>query len=318
MHVRSTATPLRTGRTLLCLVATWVGWGSTYLAIKLALISFPPFFQVGSRFLMAGCLLMGWAWWRALPMPTATQWRNACVIGTVMLGGTVAGATFAEQSVASGIVVTFMALTPALLTLGNLLFGIRPSRLELAGITIGFAGVLLLVRGASFSASPQGLIAVVIAVLSFSLGSILSRRMFPLAPGFPGYASGLVCAGLLLLALSGLADEAPVWPPQPVALAAWWYLVLVGSVIAFSAYMTLLSTTSTALASSWTFVAPVVGTLLGTSLGGESVTATELAAIGIIILGVTVLVLGRKTKRYAIPVTNNSSFRGGERLFRKE
>lgn len=290
------AVPRRTGRTLPCLVATWVGWGSTYLAIKFALISFPPFFQVGSRFLMAGGLLMGWAWWRGLPMPTATQWRNACVIGTVMLGGTVAGATFAEQSVASGLVVTFMAVTPALLALGNLLCGITPSRLELTGIACGFAGVLLLARGTSFSASPQGLIAVVIAVLSFSLGSILSRRTFPLAPGFPGYASGLVCAGLLLLALAALAEEAPAWPPQPVALAAWWYLVLVGSVIAFSAYMTLLATTSTALASSWTFVAPLVGTLLGTSLGGESVTTTEWTAIGVIILGVTMLVLGREDR----------------------
>ncbi|HKF97432.1 MAG TPA: EamA family transporter, partial [Steroidobacteraceae bacterium] len=145
------------------------------------------------------------------------------------------------------------------------------------------------------------LIAVVIAVLSFSLGSILSRRTLPLAPGFPGYASGLVCAGLLLLAVSALAGEAPAWPPQPVALAAWWYLVLVGSVIAFSAYMTLLSTTSTALASSWTFVAPVVGTLLGISLGGESVTGSEWTAIGVIILGVTVLVLGRKDRAARVP-----------------
>jgi len=91
-----------------------------------------------------------------------------------------------------------------------------------------------------------------------------------------------------------LVREVPAWPPQPVALAAWWYLVLVGSVIAFSAYMTLLSNTSTALASSWTFVAPVVGTLLGISLGGESVAATDWSAIGVIILGVTVLILGRK------------------------
>ena len=132
-----------------------------------------------------------------------------------------------------------------------------------------------------------------VAVLSFSVGSILSRRAFPLAPGSPGYASGLVCAGFLLLALSAVARETPAWPPQPVALAAWWYLVLVGSVLAFSAYMTLLSRTSLALASSWTFVAPAVGTILGISLGGESVTAAEWAAIGIIILAVTLVVLGR-------------------------
>jgi drug/metabolite transporter (DMT)-like permease len=275
------------------LLATWIGWGSTYLAIKFALVSFPPFFQVGSRFLMAGGLLLTWAWWRSRQMPTRIQWRNGAIIGTVMMGGTVGGATFAEQWVASGLVVAFMAVIPALMSLANLPFSIKPSRLEVAGMTIGFVGVLLLVRGAGFSASSRGLIAVAVSVVSFSIGSILSQRQFPLAPGSAGYASGLICAGLLLLTLSALAQEVPQWPPQPIAIAAWLYLVLIGSVTAFSAYMTLLSNTSASVASSWTFVTPIIGMLLGLSLGKEVVTGGEWSAVCVITIGVTLLVLGR-------------------------
>jgi drug/metabolite transporter (DMT)-like permease len=279
----------------MCLLATWIGWGSTYLAIKFALLSFPPLFQVGSRFVVAGGLLLTWAWWHGRQMPTRIQWRNAAIIGAVMMGGTVGGATFAEQWVASGLVVAFMAVIPALMTLANLPFGIKPSRLEVAGMTIGFVGVLLLVRGAGFSASPQGLIAVAVSVVSFSIGSILSQRKFPLAPRSAGYGSGLICAGVLLLALSASAREVLQWPPKPLAIAAWWYLVLIGSVTAFSAYMTLLSSTSAAVASSWTFVTPVIGMLLGFSLGNEIVTGGEWSAVCVITLGVILLVLGRST-----------------------
>src|SRR5688572_32945087 len=86
---------------LACLAATWLIWGSTYLAIKVALVSFPPFFQGGTRFLVAGTLLLLWVRWRRQRMPTLVQWRNAAVVGAVMLGGNMGGVTYAEQSVAS-------------------------------------------------------------------------------------------------------------------------------------------------------------------------------------------------------------------------
>jgi drug/metabolite transporter (DMT)-like permease len=151
---------------LACLAATWFVWGSTYLAIRFALVSFPPFFQMGTRLLLAGILLIAWVWWRGQKLPTFTQWRNAALVGALMLGGNVGGVAFAEQSVASGPVVAFMAVTPALMTLASLPFGIRPSRLEVIGIGIGIAGVFLLIRGATFASSPSGLLALTTATLA--------------------------------------------------------------------------------------------------------------------------------------------------------
>lgn len=279
---------------LACLAATWFVWGSTYLAIKYALVSFPPFFQGGTRFLVAGTLLLLWVWWRRQKMPTLVQWRNAAFVGAVMLGGNMGGVVYAEQSVASGLVVAFIAIVPALITIASLPFGIRPSRLEAIGIGIGIIGVLLLVRGEAFTASPAGLIAMTIAALGWSIGSVLSQHVLPLASGFAGFASQMIGGGVVLLVLSPLAGETFHRPPQPLAVAAWMYLVAFGSLIAFSAYMVLLSNTRPALASSNSFVNPVIGMLLGVSLGGEKVTNHEWLAVAVIVLGVTMLILGRR------------------------
>lgn len=293
--ISSTTTRARISPLILaCLAATWFVWGSTYLAIKFALVNFPPFFQMGTRFLVAGTLLLLWAWWRRQKMPTLTQWRNAAIVGALMLGGNVGGVAYAEQTVASGLVVAFIAIVPALITIASLPFGIRPSRLEAIGIGIGIVGVLLLVRGDAFTASSAGLIAMTIAALAWSIGSVLSQHVFPLAPASAGFSSQMICGGVVMLVLSLLTGETFHWPPQPLAAAAWMYLVVFGTLIAFSAYMVLLSNTSPALASSNSFVNPVIGMFLGISLGGEKVTSHEWFAVGIIVLGVTMLILGRR------------------------
>ena len=279
---------------LACLVATWFVWGSTYLAIKFALTSFPPFFQIGTRFLFAGALLLLFTWWRGQRMPTRAQWRNAMIIGTLMLVGNTGGVAYAEQTVASGLVVAFIAIVPILMTIASVPFGIRPSRLEVVGIGLGFLGVLLLVRAESFTASPVGLVAITIAAVGWSIGSVLSQHVLPLAPAFPGFASEMLCGGGILMVLSLLTGETVHWPPQPLAAAAWLYLVVFGSLIAFCAYMVLLANTRPALASSNSFVNPVIGMLLGVSLGGETITGHEWLAVGIIVLGVAVLTLGRR------------------------
>ena len=277
---------------LACLAATWFIWGSTYLAIKFALVSFPPFFQMGTRFLVAGSILLVWAVWRGQPLPTAAQWRNGAIVGMLMLGGNVGGVAYAEQTVASGLVVASMAIVPALITIASLPFGVRPTRLEALGIAVGIVGVLLLMRGAGFTASPSGLIAVTIAISGWSIGSVLSQHVLPLAPGSPGYASAMLGAGGLLMVLSSLAGEYLHWPPEPSAVAAWIYLVIFGSMMAFTAYMVLLSNTSRSLASSYSFVNPMVGLLLGVALGAEIVTRDEWLASGVIVIGVTLVVLG--------------------------
>lgn len=277
----------------LCLAATWLVWGSTYLAIKFALLSLPPFFQMGTRFLAAGALLMVWMRWRGATWPDRTQWRNALVIGTLMLGGGMGGTAFAEVTVGSGLVVAFIAVVPLMIAALNLLWGVRPRALEAAGIVLGLAGVLMLTQGAGFQASKAGLTAIALACTCWSLGSVLSQRTLPLAPGAMGFASEMLCGGAVLMLMSALHGEAPVWPPQPVAVAAWLYLVVFGSLIAFNAYMLLLARAPAALASSYTFVNPVIAMLLGVAIAGEHVTHFEWVAVSVVLAGVLLLLWRR-------------------------
>lgn len=286
------------------MAATWVVWGSTYLAIKFALVSFPPFFQMGTRFLLAGGLLLLWTRVLAQPMPTRTQWRNATIVGALMLGG-MGCVAYAEQTVASGLVVAFIAVTPATIALMNLFFGVKPSKLEVAGMVVGLGGVLLLVRGAGFSASPAGLLAVAVGNVSWALGSVLSQQKFALAPGAVGFASEMLCGGFFLLLVSLLASESFHWPPEPLALWAWIYLVFFGSLIAFSAYMVLLARTRPALAASYSFVNPIIGMLLGVTLGSELVTGHEWGAVAVIVCGVILLIFGKR-QELSLPTRSSS------------
>jgi drug/metabolite transporter (DMT)-like permease len=280
---------------LACLAATWLIWGSTYLAIKFALESFPPFYQMGSRFLVAGSLLFVWLKLRGRALPTLVEWRNAAIIGTLLLVSGMGFTASAELTVASGLVVAFIAIIPILVTAMNLPFGVRPTRMELVGMLVGVAGVLMLVRGEAFTASPTGLAAITIACVSWSLGSVLSQRRFPLAPGAMGFASEMICGSVMLLLVSAAIGERPQWPPQPLATWSWVYLIVFGSLLAFNAYMVLLSRVSAALAASYTFVNPVIALALGVWLGGETVTGFEWTAAAVITAGVVLLVVGRQT-----------------------
>jgi len=291
---RVAPTPTLSGLLMLCLAATWLVWGSTYLAIKFALLSFPPFFQMGTRFLFAGVVLMAWMRWRGAAWPDARQWRHALIVGTLMLGGGMGGTAYAEVSVGSGLVVAFIAVVPLMIAALNRLYGVKPGRLELAGIVVGLCGVLMLTQGAGFQASPVGLAAIAIACITWSVGSVLSQRSLPLAPGAMGFASEMICGGVVLLALSAWNGEAPQWPPQPAATLAWFYLVVFGSLIAFNAYMVLLSRASAGLASSYTFVNPVIAMLLGVAVAGEVVTPFEWMSAGVVLAGVVLMLRGTR------------------------
>ena len=279
---------------LACLAATWFIWGSTYLAIKFALVSFPPFFQMGSRFLVAGLLLIVWLKLRGRALPTLVEWRNAAIVGALMLVTGMGLTAYSEVTVASGLVVAYIAIIPIIITAMNLPFGVKPGRLELVGMVVGLAGVLMLVQGEAFAASPTGLAAITVACLSWSLGSVLSQRRFELAPGAMGFASEMLCGSALLLIVAFAFGERPEWPPQPLAAWSWVYLIVFGSLLAFNAYMVLLSRVSAGLASSYTFVNPVIALALGIWLGGETVTPFEWLAAGVITAGVVLLVLGRQ------------------------
>jgi drug/metabolite transporter (DMT)-like permease len=285
---------------LACLAATWLIWGSTYLAIQWALVSFPPFFQMGTRFVAAGLLLGAWAKWRGATWPTRGQWFSATVLGALMLGGGYGATAWAEVTVSSGLVVAFIAVVPALVALMQWPYGVRPGTTEAAGIALGLLGVALLTLGQGFSASLPGLLAIGTACITWSLGTVWAKHGLPggrqlsLAPGAAGYASQMLVGGLMLLAGALVTGESPTLPPDARSLACWLYLVVAGSLVGFSAYMVLLQRTSAALASSYTFVNPVIGLAIGVAVGGEHITGMEWAAAGVISAGVVLLLLGRK------------------------
>lgn len=279
---------------LCCLAATWLIWGSTYLAIRFALVGFPPFFLMATRFICAGGLLMAWQLARGAALPRLPEWRNALLVGTLMLGGGMGGTAYAEQTIASGLVVAFIAVMPLLLVVINLAFGVYPRRSELLAVSVGLAGVLMLTQGAGIHGSPAGLAAVALGCSGWALGSVLSQRGLTLAPGATGFASELLCGGLALTAMSALRGEPWQWPAQTSAWMAWLYLVVFGTLIAFNAYMLLLARTSASLAASYSLVNPVVALILGVTLGREAVSAWEWLASGIVMLGVVLLFIDRR------------------------
>jgi drug/metabolite transporter (DMT)-like permease len=289
-----------------CLAATWLIWGSTYLAIRFALVSFPPYIQMGSRFLVAGAGLAAWMHWvRGAPWPSPRQWGHAFVIGGLLLAGGMGSVAVAEQTVGSGLVVVFIAINPLLIVLFNLFWRVKPGRMEMIGIGLGLAGVVLLTRGHGFQASPAGLRAVATGCVCWCMGSVLSQRRFPLVPGAMGFASEMIAGGVVLMALAAVAGERWHWPPQPLAVGAWAYLVVFGSLLAFNAYMVLLARTPAGLAASYTFVNPVIALFLGIAFGGESVTTQEWAATGVILVGVILLLAGSVRRAAARQATSS-------------
>jgi len=279
---------------LSCLAATWLVWGSTYLVIRFALVGFAPYFLMATRFLCAGAVLMAWQLARGATMPSAIEWRNALLVGTLMLGGGMGGVAYAEQTIASGLVVAFIAVIPLLLVVINVCFGVHPRRLELLAVTVGLVGVLMLTQGSGIKGSPAGLLAITLGTMGWTLGSVLSQRGFRLAPGATGFASEMLCGGLTLLVMSALRHESWHLPQELGVWLSWTYLVVFGSLIAFNAYMLLLARTSASLAASYSLVNPVVALFLGVTLGGETVSAWEWLASGVVVIGVVLLLKGRR------------------------
>jgi drug/metabolite transporter (DMT)-like permease len=294
-----TRTPPTVGRlpsplVLACLAATWFVWGSTYLAIKFALVGLPPFLMMASRFGVAGGLLLAYTLARGAPWPTAVQWRNATIVGTLMLGCGMGGTAHAELTIGSGLVVAFVAVTPLLMVLASLPFGVRPAPGEVVGILVGLGGVLMLVQGAGFRASPTGLAWLIVASSGWTLGSVLSQRRLPLAAGASGFASEMLCGGAVLFVCAALGGERLPASVPTGAWLAWAYLVVFGSLIAFNAYMILLGRASAGLATSYTYVNPVIALLLGVALGGERVTTWEWLSAGVVLAGVVLLLFSRR------------------------
>lgn len=279
---------------LFALLTVYLVWGSTYFAIHVALQSFPPFLLMGSRFLVAGSLLFVWLKWRGTPNPSRLQWRDAGIVGMLLLGGGMGLTAVGQQYVSSGMTAVFIACSPMVMSLCAGMFGVWPNKREWLGILTGFGGALLLSGSAELSAQPLGMIALLGAIICWDLGSVLSQKKLHLAPGAMGFASEMLLGGAFLCAI-GLAKgenfDAAITLP---AFFAWSYLVVAGSLLAFTAYMYLLSKVTPALASSYAYVNPVIAVALGVLLAGETVAPRAMLAMAIILASVLLITLARK------------------------
>lgn len=277
---------------VLSLLAVYLIWGSTYLAIRLALVSLPPFFLMGTRFLTAGVSLFAFLRLRAAALPTRREWLNSTLIGALMLGGGMGGVAFAEQWVSSSLAAALVATAPLWVAIFSSGLGQRPTRLEWLGIVIGFGGVILLNREGDLRANPLGAAAMIVSPVCWALGSVLSRRL-ALPAGPMGTAAEMLMGGLVLMLISFTRGE-QVASVTAGSFWAWFYLVIFGSLIAFSAYMYLIRTVRPALATSYAYVNPIVALFLGVALAGETITGVGLLGIGVILVGVVLITFLRQ------------------------
>ncbi len=278
---------------LLALFTTYIVWGSTYLGIQIALASFPPFFLMASRFLVAGGLLFAWLKLRGVPTPSLREWRDALIIGALLLGGGMGLTAMGEETVSSGLTAVFIASAPLMLAVFAGLFGQWPTTREWAGILVGFGGVALLAAGGGFAAHPGGVLCVLGAVACWTFGSVLAQKKMQLAPGAMGFASEMIMGGVALLVISLVRGESMGHLSMP-AMGAWAYLVVAGSLAGFSAYMYLLSNVSNALASSYAYVNPVIAVAIGSVFAHEAIGGRELLAMAVILGSVIMLTTSRK------------------------
>ena len=292
-----TPRPLSDHRVLipLALFALYVIWGSTYLGIRYALESYPPFLLAGVRFLCAGVVLYGFLRWRGMASPTPRQWRNAAFTGVLLLGFGNGLVCFAEQRVSSGIAAVAVASMPLFAALFSGMYGAWPSRRESIGLLIGFVGVLVLNFGSGLSGSRLGALALIVAAMCWAFGSVWSRRK-EMPPGPMNTAAQMLCASVALLAWGfACGEHLPMHPSMRYTLAAV-YLAVFGSIIAFSAYLYVLKHARPALATSYAYVNPPVAVLFGVLLAGEHVGPSDLAGMAIILVGVGVITLAQQRR----------------------
>ena len=264
------------------LLAVYIVWGSTYLAIRYVVEELPPFLSAGARFLISGAILLVWQRLRGSPAPTRREWGAATIIGLFMLLGGNGLLAWAEQIIPSGIASLFIGATPLWMALLDTLRpgGIRLGRLTWFGILVGFAGIALLANPwrnglDTIHLDPWGVIVLLLAALSWSIGSLYSRKA-PL-PDSPLMGTGMeMLAGSLGLfvfgSLVGEWGQLDIAAITPRSLLGLLYLITFGSLIGFVSYTWLLRNAPTPLVSTYAYVNPLVAIFLGTLLGNEPIT----------------------------------------------
>jgi drug/metabolite transporter (DMT)-like permease len=281
--------------------AIYIIWGSTYLAIRVAIETIPPFLMAGTRFLVAGSLLYGWARIRGTPRPPAAAWRAAVILGAFFLLLGNGGVVWAEQKVPSGIAAVLVALLPIWTAIIEWIRppGKRPTAGVTVGLVTGFAGVALLLApgvGSGAQVDPVGGVVLILASLSWAYAGVISKEQ-PL-PKSAVLSSGMqMLAGGALLTLLGLLTGEPGRVDlEGISLrsaGAFLYLIVFGSLMGFSAFAWLLRVSTPGRVATYAYVNPVVAVFLGWLMLGEPLAPRDIAAAAIIVGGVVLITTSR-------------------------
>lgn len=277
--------------------AVYVIWGSTYLAIRYAIETLPPFLMAGCRFLAAGAVLYLFMRWRGVKAPARIHWRSAFMLGGMLLLVGNGAVVWAEHRIASGIAALLVAVEPLWIVLLDWLRpgGTRPSARTAVGVVLGFIGLVILVgpQESGTSVDLLGAGAVVVGALSWAAGSLYSREApLPESP-FLATAMQMLAGGVLLVITSLLTGEMGHVDPSTfsaASLAALAYLAVFGSLVAFTAYVWLLGVVSPARASTYAYVNPLVAVLLGWLVAGEALNS-RVAISAVVIVGAVAMII---------------------------
>ncbi len=278
---------------LAALFSLYVIWGSTYFAMRVALETLPPYLMAAPRFSIAGSVLYAALRWRGAAAPKPREWLAAGAVGTLLLVMGNGFVALAERSVDSGTAATVVATMPLWTAALGWFWGVRPKPRELVGLGFGFAGIVVLNGGGGISLRGADGVALLLAPAAWAVGSLWSRRL-PMPAGLMSAACQMIVAGLLMFLVAAARGERPHGPLNRAAIGAIAYLIVFGSLIAFSAYGYLLRTTRPLLATSYAYVNPLVALGIGAALGGEHLSAQKLGACALTVVGVLVVTLSRR------------------------
>jgi len=284
-------------RVIAAFLAIYLIWGSTYLAIRMANETLPPFLLAGARFVLAGTMLFAWIFPRIQSRPTLAEWGRTAVVGGLLLLGGNGGVVWSlsGQRVPSGLAALLVATVPIWIVVMEWVRrgGVRPAPRTVGGILLGFIGLAILLGPEKLAGrgqvDPAGAIVLVLASLSWAAGSIVSRHIK--LPNPPLLATAMeMCAGGALLILFGAFHgdfhRLALHEVSARSAVAFVYLVLFGSLLGFTSYIWLLGVTTPARVSTYAYVNPVVAVLLGWSLGGEEMTLRTMIAAAVIIAAI--------------------------------
>jgi drug/metabolite transporter (DMT)-like permease len=298
-------------KTWLALLAIYIVWGSTYLAISFAVKTIPPFLSAAIRFIVSGLILFTWRLLAGEPMPTRRQWRSAGIVGLLLLLGGNGLVSWAEQVVPSGVTALIIGTIPIWLVLIEALRrgGVRPGRWAVAGLIIGFVGIVILIGPLELAGgeaiNPFGAAALLMAALLWAIGSIYSRSAEMPGSALMSTGTQMLVGSMGLFVVSGLTGEWARFDAAAVTRQSWLgllYLIVFGSLIGFTCYGWLLRNAPVSLVATYAYVNPVVAVLLGSWLAAEPLNARILLAAFVIISSV-VLVTSRPRSK-PIPDTS--------------